>query len=56
MIEVAIVLVIVLVVLGLVIYAVQNIPIPGAPPFLPGIIIALACIIAALYLANRFLN
>lgn len=56
MIEFAIILIIVLVVLWLVIYAAQNLPIPGAPPFLPGVIIAVACVIAAIYLANRFLN
>lgn len=55
MLETIIILVVVLVILGLVIWGIQQIePLPG-PPWIRGLLIALACIVAAVYLVERLL-
>lgn len=56
MIEMALVIIVVFLILGLVVYAIQQIPLIDGFGWAKPVAIALACIVAALYLAERFLT
>ena len=56
MIEMALIIIVVFLILGLVIYAIDRIPIVDGFGWAKPVAVALACIVAALYLAERFLT